>query len=88
MNMMNYILAEFLDCFVMVFLDDLLIYSRTPEDHAKHLWRVIQRLRDHKLYVKASKCEITHSTIEFLGQKVTARGLCPTEQKLEVVHSW
>ena len=67
MNMMNDILADFLDRFVMVFLDDFLIYSRAPEDHAKHLKKVLQRLRDHKLYAKASKCEIAYKTIEFLG---------------------
>ena len=67
MNMMNDILADFLDRFVVVFLDDLLIYSRTPEDHAKHLRQVLQRLRENKLYAKASKCEIAHQTIEFLG---------------------
>ena len=72
----------------MVFLDDLLIYSRTPEDHAKHLKKVLQRLRDHKLYAKASKCEIAYKTIEFLGQRVTPGGLCPTDQKLEAVRNW
>ena len=85
---MNDILADFLDRFVVVFLDDLLIYSRTPEDHAEHLKKVLQRLRDHKLHAKASKCEIAYKTIEFLGQRVTPGGLCPTDQKLEAVCNW
>ena len=68
MNMMNDILADFLDDFVVMFLDDLLIYSMTLEDHAKHLRRVLQHLWDHKLYAKDSKCEIAYRTIEFLGQ--------------------
>ena len=67
MNMMNDVLADFLDRFVVVFLDDLLIYSRTPEDHAEHLRQVLQRLWENKLYAKASKCEIAYQAIEFLG---------------------
>ena len=78
MNMMNDVLADFLDRFVVVFLDDLLIYSRTPEDHAEHLRQVLQRLRENKLYAKASKCEIAYQAIEFLGQRVIPRGMCPT----------
>ena len=88
MNMMNDVLADFLDRFVVVFLDDLLIYSRTPEDHAEHLRQVLQRLHENKLYAKASKCEIAYQAIEFLGQKVIPRGMCPTEQKMKAVHEW
>ena len=66
MNMMNDILADFLDRFVVVFLDDLLIYSRTPEDDGKHLKKVLHRLQHNKLYAKASECEIAYKTIEFL----------------------
>ena len=55
-----------------------------PLDHVS----VLQRLRDHKLYAKASKCEIAYKTIEFLGQRVTPGGLCPTDQKLEAVRNW
>ena len=53
MNMMDDILADFLDGFVVVFLDDLLIYSRTPKDHIEHLSQVLQRLRENKLYAIA-----------------------------------
>ena len=64
---MNDVLKDFLDDFVIVFLDDILIYSRTLEDHAEHLRRVFQKLREHHLFAKASKCEIAHKQIEFLG---------------------
>ena len=71
MNLMNDVLADYLDDFVVVFLDDILIYSKTLEDHAIHLKKVLQKLRDHQLYAKASKCEIAYKSIEFLGQQVT-----------------
>ena len=66
MNMMNDIFSNFLDRFVVAFLDDLLIYSRTLEDHVEHLCRVLQRLRKGKLYAKASKREFANKAIELL----------------------
>ena len=67
MNLMNDVLADYLDDFVVVFLDDILIYSKTIEDHVVHLWKVLQKLREHQLFAKASKCEIAYESIEFLG---------------------
>jgi hypothetical protein len=57
MNLMNSIFMPELDKFVVVFIDDILIYSKTKEDHANHIRVVLQRLRDHRLYAKFSKCE-------------------------------
>jgi hypothetical protein len=57
MYMMNKVFMEYLDKFVMVFIDDILVYSRTEEEHEGHLRLVLQKLRDHKLYAKLSKCE-------------------------------
>ena len=88
MNLMNDVLADYLDDFVVVFLDDILIYSKTPEDHAVHLRKVLQKLREHQLYAKASKCEIGYRSIEFLGQQVTPAGMSPTEAKLKAVREW
>ena len=68
MNLMNDMLANYLDYFAMVFLDDILIYSKTLEDHAIHLRKVLQKLRDHQLHTKTSKCEIAYKSIECLGQ--------------------
>ena len=68
MNLMNDVLADYLDDLVVVLLDDILIYSKTLEDHAIHLRKVLQKLRDHQLYVKVSKYEIAYKSIEFLGQ--------------------
>ena len=57
MDLMNRVFKPYLDLFVIVFIDDILLYSRNEEDHASHLRIVIQTLRDNELYVKLSKCE-------------------------------
>ena len=67
MNMMNDLLHDFLDEFVLVFLDDILTFSRSMEEHTGHLRRIFQRLRENKLYAKASKCEMAKTTADFLG---------------------
>ena len=67
MNMMKVLLGEYLDKFVLVFLDDVLISSANPRDHAKHLQKVLGKLWEHKLLAKASKCEILKTSVEFLG---------------------
>ena len=69
MFMMNDLLGEYLDKFVIVFLDDVLIYSANPQDHVDHLRKVLGRLRHHHLYSKASKCDIMKKSVEFLGSK-------------------
>ena len=86
MNMMNALLGEYLDKFVLVFLDDVLIYSANPQDHAEHLRKVLGKLREHKLYAKASKCEMLKTSVEFLGQQICRGGMTPTEAKLKAVH--
>ena len=88
MNMMNALLGEYLDKFVLVFLDDVLIYSANPEDHAEHLREVLGKLREHKLFVKASKCEMLKTSVEFLGQQISRGGMTPTEAKLKAVPDW
>jgi hypothetical protein len=57
MYMMNKVFMDYLDKFVVVFIDDILVYSRSEEAHEEHLRLVLQKLRDHKLYAKLSKCE-------------------------------
>ena len=64
---MNDVFADYLDDFIVVFLDDILIYSKTIEDHVVHFRKVLQKLREHQLFVKASKCKIAYKSIEFLG---------------------
>ena len=88
MNMMNDLLGDYLDRFVLVFLDDILIYSANIDQHVEHLRQVLQRLREHRLFAKASKCEFVKTTIEFLGQQVCGDGLTPTEAKLKAIRDW
>ena len=85
MNMMNDLLGEGLDLFVLVFLDDILIYSANLEEHTEHLRRVLALMRKYRLYAKASKCDFVTTTIEFLGQKVSGGGMAPTEAKLVAI---
>ena len=88
MNMMNTLLGEYLDKFVLIFLDDVLIYSANPQDHAEHLRKVLGKLREHKLYAKASTCEMLKTSVEFLGQQISKGGMTPTEAKLKAVRDW
>jgi hypothetical protein len=65
MYLMNSVFMTELDKFVVVFIDDILIYSKSEDEHAKHLRIVLQRLRDHKLYAKFSKCEFWLDSVKF-----------------------
>ena len=67
MHMMNDVLSGYLDVFVLVFLDDILVYSKTVEEHAEHLRKVFDALRKHRLFAKASKCTFLVREVEFLG---------------------
>jgi hypothetical protein len=68
---MNDIFQEWFDDFVIVYIDDILIYSGSLEEHAKHLQKVFQRLRENKLYAKFEKCEFGVMEVDFLGHKIT-----------------
>ena len=73
--LMNSVFMPELDKFVMVFIDDILIYSKNEEDHATHLRIVLQRLRDHQLYAKFSKCEFWLDSVKFLGHTISSEGI-------------
>ena len=68
MHLMHDVLRDFLDRFILVFLDDILIYLWSIVEHAEHLRLLFQRLRKWQIFAKASKCQIFTKTIEFLGQ--------------------
>ena len=85
MNMMNDLFGEYLDKFVLVLLDNVLIYSTNPQDHVEHLRKVLGKLREHKLFAKASKCEFLKTSLEFLGQQICRGGMTPTKAKLKAV---
>ena len=88
MNMMNDLLDEYLEKFVLVLLDDVLIYFANPQDHADHLRKILGKLREHQLFAKASKWEILKTSVEFLGQQICRGGMTPTKAKLKAVRDW
>ncbi|XP_071905996.1 uncharacterized protein [Coffea arabica] len=88
MDLMQRIFKKYLDQFVVVFIDDILIYSKTQEEHVKHLEIVLQILREHKLYAKFSKCEFWLEEISFLGHKVSKDGIAVDPAKVEAVMNW
>ncbi|WMV23780.1 hypothetical protein MTR67_017165 [Solanum verrucosum] len=88
MDMMNRVFKPYLDRFVIVFIDDILVYSRTYEDHEQHLMMVLQALREHKLYAKFSKCEFWSSQVVFLGHVVSEEGILVDSKKVEAVKKW
>jgi hypothetical protein len=75
MNLMNKVFMEYLDRFVMVFIDDILIYSQNDSDHDEHLWMVLQNLQDNQLYAKFTKCEFWLDEVAFLGHIISKGGI-------------
>ncbi|GMJ10754.1 hypothetical protein HRI_004744600 [Hibiscus trionum] len=88
MDMMNRVFHEFLDQFVVVFIDDILVYSRTEDNHDRHLRIVLQALLENQLYAKLSKCEFWLREVVFLGHVVSAEGINVDPHKVEAVMSW
>nr|KYP33826.1 Retrovirus-related Pol polyprotein from transposon 17.6 [Cajanus cajan] len=88
MDYMNRIFRSFLDRFVVVFIDDILVYSRSLEDHREHLRLVFEVLRERQLYAKLSKCEFWLSEVKFLGHVISAEGIVVDPAKVEVVIQW
>jgi hypothetical protein len=82
MNLMNKVFMKFLDKFVVVFIDDILIYSKTEEEHAEHLRLVLGTLREHQLYAKFSKCEFWIKEVGFLGHVISAGGVSVDPSKI------
>ncbi|KAK1606824.1 hypothetical protein QYE76_030497 [Lolium multiflorum] len=88
MNIMNKIFMPCLDKFVIVFIDDILIYSKDKAEHAEHLRIVLQTLREHQLYAKFSKCEFWLDQVEFLGHVISKDGIAVNPSKVASVLDW
>ncbi|KAG8493049.1 hypothetical protein CXB51_010393 [Gossypium anomalum] len=88
MDLMNWIFRQYLDRFVVVFIDDILIYSRDEIEHAKHLRLVLQILRDKQLYAKFSKCEFWLREVSFLGHVVSVSGFHVDPSKISAILDW
>ncbi|RYE95918.1 MAG: hypothetical protein EOO78_22560, partial [Oxalobacteraceae bacterium] len=87
-HLMNHTFRAFLDKCVLVFLDDIVVYSRTLDDHTREVRAALQRLREARLYAKASKCELFMGEIEFLGHHVGRGGLRVMADKVDAVQQW
>ena len=85
MDLMNRIFRPYLDQFVIVFIDNILIYSGSGEEHAEPLRIVLQTLREHRLYAKLSKCQFWHDSVTFLGHIVSAEWVSVDLQKVEAI---
>ena len=87
MDLMHRVFQPYLDQFVVVFVDEILIYSQPEEEHEDHLWIVLQALKDHRLYAKFSKCEFWLTEVRFLGHVVSTSDVSVDSEKVEAVMS-
>jgi hypothetical protein len=86
--LMNDVLRPFLRCFVLVFFDDILVYSRTWADHLRHLRAVLDQLRRHQLFVKHTKCSFTATAVAYLGHVIFTAGVTMDPAKVHAIHDW
>ena len=86
MSMMNKVFMEYLDKFVVVFIDDIMIYSKNEEEHKEHLRLVLEKLREHQLYAKFSKCEFWLKEVGFLGHVILGERYSSRPQQNSVSH--
>ncbi|KAK6149571.1 hypothetical protein DH2020_017096 [Rehmannia glutinosa] len=82
MDLMHRVFQPYLDQFVVIFIDDILVYSKSREEHERHLKIVLETLREHKLYAKFSKCEFWLSEVAFLGHILSDTGIAVDPLKI------
>jgi hypothetical protein len=88
MNLMNKVFMEYLDKFIVVFIDDILIYSKNDSDHEEHLRMVLHKLWDNQLYVKFTKCEFWLDEVHFLGHIISKGGIFVDPAKVTAIVDW
>ena len=88
MDLMNHVFRPFVDQFVVVFIDDILVYSKDREDHDTHLRVVLETLRKEQVYAKLSKCEFWLREVSFLGHIISEEGIQVDPKKIEVIIEW
>ncbi|KAK8923672.1 hypothetical protein KSP39_PZI019345 [Platanthera zijinensis] len=88
MDLMNRVFREYLDRFVVVFIDDILVYSKSEAEHKVHLRTVLQVLRENQLYAKFSKCEFWLEKVAFLGHVISGDGVAVDPTKVEAIRDW
>ena len=88
MDLMNRVCWPYLDKFVIVFIDDILVYSRSKEEHVQHLRQVLETLRAEKLYAKFSKCKFWIREVSFLGHEVSKERIHVDPSKIKAIENW
>ena len=88
MYLRHSIFREYLDDFIIIFLDDILVYSKGLGDHIHHVRQTLEILRQNSLYAKVSKCAFFQSSVEYLGHVVSAAGLPLDPAKVQAVRDW
>jgi len=88
MDLMNRVFRPYLDKFVVVFIDDILVYSKSYLEHEQHLRQVLMTLKERRLYAKLSKCEFWLNEVIFLGHIISAEGISVDPRKVEAVLKW
>ena len=87
-HLVNHIFRDFLDIFVVVYIDDILIFSKNKEDHQEHVRKVLQRLRENDLFAKPEKCSFHTDTVEYLGFIVSPKGVTMDPIKVKAISEW
>jgi hypothetical protein len=87
-HMANDVFREFLDLFVIIYLDDILVFSKTLSDHRCHVRQVLQKLREHGLYAKLEKCQFEERSVEFLGYIISHQGISMDPMKVQTILDW
>ena len=79
---------RYFDKFILVFLDDILVYSKNEEEHEEHLRLILQLLREHQLYAKFNKCDFYRDRIQYLGHIILEEGISVDPDKVEAIKNW
>ena len=88
MCLINNVLSKYLDQFVVVFVDEILIYSKSEQEHKEHLKIILQVLREHQLYAQLSKCDFYKNKIQYLGHMISADGISVDPEKIKAIIDW
>ena len=88
MCLMNNVLSKYLDKFVVVFIDDILIYSKNKQEHEEHLKIILQVLREQQLFSKFNKCDFFKDRIQYLGHVVCKDGILVDPDKIKAITEW
>lgn len=87
-SLMNEVFVDFLKKFVLVFFDDILVYSTSFYQHIQHVESILKVMRKSKLFAKRSKCDFAQDKVEYLGHVISGEGVATDESKIEVMKSW